>query len=330
VSLRGLALAILSLVLAVALLVALARHAAIDGPSVIHVLARTRPERVLVLGALAGLLAFLSAERWRMIEARMREKAPPSHLRAFALTAAGVGLGQLLPLQISTSISRTLGARLLRPAASSRPVIVTLYEQSFDVGVALLLAAASGVYFISERRIPWLLAAGPCLLVGYLLAGRAAQVLGMVCAAAGRRGRLGAWMAGVADSELFCDALARRLMLVSVLRFCVTALMAGVTSWAAGLDVGLPQLAMSLPLVVLATAVPLTPSGLGVNEWTFASMLSLLGVAPAVAAQWALVNRILVLTVSTALGLLAIPLLAADSRRGAPASASFKASADRN
>jgi uncharacterized membrane protein YbhN (UPF0104 family) len=102
-------------------------------------------------------------------------------------------------------------------------------------------------------------------------------------------------------------------MLISVLRFAVTAAMAGVTSWASGLPIGLPSLTIALPLVVLATAIPLTPAGLGVNEWTFVGVLSLLGAAAAVATQWALVNRILVFAVSVAIGVAGIPLLAAES-----------------
>jgi hypothetical protein len=321
VSGRALALGVLSLAAAIALLVALASHGAISSAAVLRALAAARPERVAVLGLLAAFLAFLSAERWRMIE-RRTAGAAPSHLRAFALTAVGVGLGQLLPVQLATAISRAIGARLLKPAASPRPVVVTFYEQAFDVGVALLLAGASAAYLLAARHVAWLVFAIPALVVGYAAAGFAATLLGWLFRAMAGRSRAGAWMGGLAEAELFCPQLARRLVLVSMVRFAVTALMAGVTSWATGLAIGLPELTIALPLVVLATAAPLTPAGLGVNEWTFAGALALQGTPLALAAQWALVNRVLVFAVSAAIGTLALPLLAVDAaRHAAPATA---------
>jgi uncharacterized membrane protein YbhN (UPF0104 family) len=311
---RAIVIAAASLAFAVALLVLLARHAGIDLAALLRVLGRAKPVPLALLGLLAALLAALSAERWRMIE-RHTEHAPPPPARAFGLTAVGVGLGQFLPVQVSTALSRMIGARILKPGLSRRPIVVTLYEQAFDVGLALSLAPASLVSLALHGAVPWLLVAAPMVILAYVFAGAAAGSIGWLCAWAVRRGRGGAWLQGLTGADLFSARLARRLMLLSAARFAVTATMAGLTSWAAGLEVSLQQLVAVLPLVVLATAAPLTPAGLGVNEWTFAGGLALLGVSPTLAAQWALVNRLFVFAVSVVLGAAALVFLLATEVR---------------
>jgi uncharacterized membrane protein YbhN (UPF0104 family) len=317
-NLRSAMAAVLSLALAGVLLTVLALRGGVDLAGVAATVSHVRLAGFAVLAGLAAVLVFLSAERWRMIERQAGDHPPPSRLRAFGLTAVGVGFGQILPVQVSTVIGRALGTRLLRPPASRRPIVVTLYEQSFDVAVALLLAVASLIYLV-ERQIPWLATAGVLLVVGYFAAGWTAVGLDRLCKAGAARGRFGVWLAELSDAQLFARALARRLMLLSVLRFGVTVLMAGLTSWSAGLDVSLGSLAVAVPLVIVATAAPLTPAGLGVNEWTYASTLVLLGAPLALATQWALVNRVLVAAASVAIAVIAVPLLALDSLKSARA-----------
>jgi len=310
---RTLVLGAASLAAAALLLAGLVRFGSVDGAALATTLAHARPEGVLAIGLLAGLLAYLSAERWRMIERQAGAHAPPSRLRAFGLTAIGVALGQALPVQLATVVSRAIGSRALHPPASPRPVIVTLYEQGFDVAVALVLACDTGAYFALGRRVSWWLLAAPSLVVGLAAAGVVAHLLRRFCQAEAPRGRLRAWLAGLSEANLFAPRLARRLMLIAVVRFCLTALMAGLTSWTTGLAAPLDHLFIALPLVVVATAAPLTPAGLGINEWTYAAVLTWLGASIALATQWALVNRVLVFACSLVIGLSAVPALALDA-----------------
>ena len=53
---------------------------------------------------------------------------------------------------------------------------------------------------------------------------------------------------------------------------------------------------------LLATALAVTPGGLGVNEWTFAAALTGFGVDLETATQCALVNRVLVMAAALLLG----------------------------
>ncbi|HXV24567.1 MAG TPA: hypothetical protein VED46_09945, partial [Alphaproteobacteria bacterium] len=59
---------------------------------------------------------------------------------------------------------------------------------------------------------------------------------------------------------------------------------------------------ISMPLVILASVIALTPGALGFNELTFTGLLVILGTSFDAAAEWALVNRILTLVASLLIG----------------------------
>ena len=97
---------------------------------------------------------------------------------------------------------------------------------------------------------------------------------------------------GIVGSGLLGRDLVRQLFALSLLRFLILSLMAGATTAAFGLNVPLWQVSAALPLAMLAAALPATPGGLGVIEWTFASALVAFGTRFDVAAQWAVLNRL--------------------------------------
>jgi uncharacterized membrane protein YbhN (UPF0104 family) len=94
-------------------------------------------------------------------------------------------------------------------------------------------------------------------------------------------------------SGILSVSLARRLVILSAARFAVVVLMAGQTAEAIGVRIPLWCMAATIPFVVLACVVAITPGGLGVNELTYATVLKVYGTPFAVGAQWALSNRAL-------------------------------------
>ena len=110
-------------------------------------------------------------------------------------------------------------------------------------------------------------------------------------------------------------------MMLSAARFVVQILMVGQVAEAVGAHISIWQLAAATPLVTLAYALALTPGGLGVTELGYAFALHLFGTPVAVAAQWALENRILVVAsclviAGCGLGLLGIERVAGHGMRG--------------
>jgi uncharacterized membrane protein YbhN (UPF0104 family) len=94
-------------------------------------------------------------------------------------------------------------------------------------------------------------------------------------------------------SGLLDADLARRLVMLSTLRFGVVVLMSIQTAEAIGLHIPVWQMAAAIPFVVLASVIALTPGGLGVSELTSVSALKVFGTPLAVGAQWAVANRVL-------------------------------------
>ena len=292
-----------SVLLAAALIAALAGASTIDPSALAHTLIAVRADAFAVLVLLIVINVALAARKWRLVDLHLGG-APRPEWFYLAFTGVGQAAGQMLPVQIALVLSRTLGSWLTGRPDAVRGAKATLIEQAFDfVAVALLAAASAGAIATGN---PWLWAAMIAVTVPLAL-WIVAPALRAVVALARRlqqrpRTRLPAWIAPIAGWSGRDIQLARRLLALSLVRFTALCLMAAATTWAVGLDVPAWHLAVALPVVVLATAVPITPGGIGVNEWTFTAVLVTLGTPAGTAIQWALLNRLLVCAGSLLIG----------------------------
>jgi uncharacterized membrane protein YbhN (UPF0104 family) len=323
---RSLVTTIVSGVLALALLIALVVAARIDVGRLVQLLAGVRPLPVLALILLTGLYALLAAEKWRLVEVRLTRGAELPRRLCFAFTAIGMAVGQILPAQIAVAATRSAGSHLVTGTGAVRSALATLFEQMVELVVVALCGLAS-LYCLWRGDLGWWTGgAAGAVVAGLLLIGPAS----MVATAVTRRlaeprvrpsGRLARLGQALADSGLFDRALALRLYGLSVLRLVVLWGMAVATTQAVGLDISLLQLAAALPLVVLASALTLTPANIGVNEWTFTAAFTAFGADFDVAAQWALVNRVLVAVAMLVIGGIGAVLTQVGSKPAASAPA---------
>jgi uncharacterized membrane protein YbhN (UPF0104 family) len=250
------------------------------------------------------LLNLLSTEKWRSIDDTLRRStdSAPSRTASFALTSAGVALGIFLPVQFAVATTRTLGT-YVHGGALRRGTAGTLFEQSFDVATACLLAVASGLtWFYKGRGLMWTVSAVIMLCLALLGVGPSVRLIRWLAAKCligteTPQGRIGTVLHNLSDflhSELLNTNLVRRLLALSMVRFAVIVLMSVQTAKAIGVSIPIWSLAAAIPFVMLMSVVALTPGGLGMSEFTFASALSLFGIAFTVGASWTLTNRILV------------------------------------
>jgi uncharacterized membrane protein YbhN (UPF0104 family) len=114
-------------------------------------------------------------------------------------------------------------------------------------------------------------------------------------------------------SSLIDAGLARRLVILSALRFGVVVLMSVQTAEAINVHIPVWQMAAAIPFVVMASVIALTPGGLGVNELTSVTALKIFGTPLAVGAQWAVANRVLIAASYVLVAACAALLLAAQS-----------------
>ena len=290
-----------SIVLGVALVVLLIKVGKVNLRLTLLQLESVHRIAFVKLVLLNGLMVYLSTTKWRSIDAALRlsSDSVPSGITSFAITSAGMALGLVLPVQIGMAAARTFGVYMHgRPL--KRGTGGTLFEQTFDLLIVGFLAVASGITWLyAGGAMTWigcaaamttlaLLAVGP--LVGLIRRAGGAFSRGTVAP----QSRILRIVWELQHSTLLDAALARRLVLLSTIRFTVVVLMAAQTADAIHAQIPVWHMAAAMPFVVIATVIAVTPGGIGVNEFTSATALKLFGTPLAVAAQWSLANRFLV------------------------------------
>jgi uncharacterized membrane protein YbhN (UPF0104 family) len=293
----------------IAVLLGLSR---VELASVAHLALGLQPVAFGFLVILIGINTYLAGEKWRLVERRLGGRLPGAMPRSlyFALTAMGVGLGVTMPVQVSAAISRSLGSHFYGGRALVRGTAATLFEQSFDLFAACSLAAGSAaLLLVGGGALTWTALACVMGTAGAVATASGAAWAGHLIKRMSSSPRLAdggcakRLLRAVSAGGLLSHGLAHRLFALSLLRFFVLTLMAGATTWAVGLDVPLWQLSAAMPFVLLAAAVPLTPGGLGMVEWAFASALVAYGTRFEIAAQWAVLNRLIVTIAAIAIGI---------------------------
>jgi uncharacterized membrane protein YbhN (UPF0104 family) len=299
--LRSLLVGAASAAIGVALIIVLVRAGHIDVRATLGQLRYVNRMLLAKLVLLTGFHILLSDLRWRTIDSVLRSPSDssPSMLASFTVTSLGVVLGQILPVQVSMTTARTLGTHFYGRAAK-RGALGTLFEQSFDVLIACLLLVASGATrYCRGGAMMWSVSAAIMSLAGLMAAG---PVVGMVqrlaassaATEAVAKSRILRSLFELRHSGLLDASLARRLVMLSIIRFAVLILMVGQTAKAVEAQIPLWHLAASMPFVIASCVLAITPGGLGVGELSYAAALGLFGTPLAVSAPWSLANRVLV------------------------------------
>ncbi len=203
----------------------------------------------LVLAALLGpVQVVLAAERWRLASERLG--APLQRWEAWREYALSTFVNQVLPSGVAGDAARVTRQRHL---GWRRALGAALVDRG--AGQALLaLVTLVGLACWAERPSGSLLAA--LLLVGVFA--------GLLFLPAVRRALRGAWFANLALSGI--------LLASFLLGFALCGL-------ALGRPVGL-ELAVAMPLMLLAMAIPLSVGGWGLREATAAVLLPSFGWSP--------------------------------------------------
>jgi uncharacterized membrane protein YbhN (UPF0104 family) len=300
-TLRRLSLGIASAALTILLIVLLVKVGKIDLRVTFQQLRSVTLVSLAQLVLLTGLHVYLSSQKWRCVDAALRRPSDtvPSRTMSFALTSIGVALGQVLPVQLSMSVARTVGT-YFQGGALRRGTGGTLFEQSFDVLIVVFLAAASGITRLYRGGgTMWTTWATGMIAFALLAVGPAvrlirAHAMSLTSRAGGPGNRVLRSIANFHQSGLLNEGLARKLMALSATRFVVQALMAAQAAKMIGVQIPLWHLAAAMPFVIIACVIVVTPASLGVNELSYATALHMFGTPLAIGAQWALANRFLV------------------------------------
>src|SRR5258708_2434344 len=122
-----------SIILAALLIVVLFVGPDLDLAATGRLLLGLRPQGPVEIVLLMGLGNFLAGEKWRLVVLSLGTTGLPPLPRPiyFALSAIGVALSQILPVQLTTALSRSIGARAYGGHAISRGVRAASIEPPF-------------------------------------------------------------------------------------------------------------------------------------------------------------------------------------------------------
>jgi uncharacterized membrane protein YbhN (UPF0104 family) len=234
----------------------------------------------------------LAAEKWHAVANASGLTSTRSS--SFYLTAAGVGIGQVLPPQMALAAVRGIGARLNRGSALMG-LGTSIVEQAFDVVLfGILLVASAATYCVGGGGGVWLAFAVVGLGAGWLGITYAARVWTRTGNPRRmRRSRILRRLDAVLDLLATRSGVAQYLFLISGARYGVLVLLLMAIGLALHIPISPWQIAASLPFPMLVAGLIPTPGGLGANEWTMAAALAAFGVPLEAALPWVIGSRIL-------------------------------------
>ena len=297
----------------VALLTLVIARSGLGLPEILSHLAAMDRLACFRLTGLAAVNTFLSSLKWRLTDRAMRHPSDgsPSQFESFALSSIGTALGQILPVQFSMPAARALGTRMYgRPF--QRGALGTFFEQSFDlVFSCFLMLGSAAAYLLNGTWRMWLTIEVPGAVLAIVSAGAMLHLVRRLAATvSSKTNSPSTWqrfVSKLSDCALLEADLGCKLMFLSAIRFTVLVLMAKETAVAIHADIPLWHLAAAMPFAVLATASGITPGGLGLTEFAYATILSGLGTPLTLTTQWALANRLLIAGGSIAVAVLLLP-----------------------
>ena len=318
--------AVVALLVALGLLILLARSADLDVGRLATSLANVHAFAVVPLVAGMAFMTWCSARTWRLIVEQTTASAatrPPPYTY-FVYTAFGMLMGQFLPPHVSIATSRSLGLMLQRRGTIVQGTSATVFEQLFDMLLACFCAIGTLLTIVLHlAATAWLLTTTGCVISGIVLTPLLAGLsLAMLKSAerrthlASRAGRsLSTLTALLERLKVLHSPFIRRLFVLSVLRYLGLIVSAYAVVLAGDLSIAGWQIAAVMPFVVLAVLLSFAPGGLGVNEWTYASALVVFGVPFATGVEFALLNRILNFVGAAAVAVIGGVMLLAHSQR---------------
>ena len=224
-----------SITIGVLLIAFLIRVGKIDLRLTLYQLHHASHSAFVKLVLLNGFLVYISSEKWRSVDAALRNESDsvPSRTTSFAITSAGMALGLVIPVQLGMTTARTLGT-FVYGRALKRGTAGTLLEQCFDILVVAFLAVSSGLtWFFKGDWLMWTVSAIAMTALALIVAEPSIKLARRLASSVANAPIRKTWMGNIKrslsnlqDSGALSVALARRLVLLSTARFAIIALMA--------------------------------------------------------------------------------------------------------
>ena len=247
--------------------------------------------------ALTFVYLVLGTLKWRVAARNLSEPTrDPGSLRLLELTTLGEFFGQIIPTQVSMLLVRWfLMDRDNR--ASGYAVRATFFEQVFDLLLLICGSLATIAYFILDISAVRLLVVFFCFLaIGFILLRPIFRLATNVFGILAELRTFSRFSRTVYDGLKKISSAPRGVMLLlcnySLARLAVAVARAVLVIWFFVPSVSGWLIFFASPAIGLLVALPISPAGLGVAEWSWSAVLIMGGAAAPAAAIAALSLRL--------------------------------------
>lgn len=264
----------------------------VDLEAVLKVLGQADPLLVLLWYSMVPVTSFLAAWRWRILAPEI------SYLTALKYTWIGVFFGHVLPGSISGDIAKGVSLALKDSGARSGLAASIVAEKVIGLAALLLFfdLACLVVYLLYGDSTPQIRRLALLALVLSLAGGLGGAVAALAAArggrlARGREGVIGRLADGIATAAALYrnkPSLLARAFLLSMVIHVINIAATYLSFLALRVDADLLFAAVVYPIVSIMLLIPISISGIGVRDATFAVLFGLFGLSAAsgVALSW--------------------------------------------
>ena len=232
----------------------------------------------LIVGFLTAGNQVVGALKWRTARGWLAPRSKkPSMVDMVESTSVGSFFGQLVPPQISTAIARWV---IAEPDERRDGAVLgsTLFEQLFDLPV-LLAAGLAGMTAIALGLGAGMSLAVLCAtliasvgLLRHVLGGLRIAITAITGTLALQRTQ-DSFRDGFLRAEAAPASVTFKLSLLSVIRLLIVGSRAVIVTMIFAPAAAPMVIVAGYPIIGLVTALPITPAGLGVVEWTWSGIL---------------------------------------------------------
>ena len=273
------------------------------------VLRATSPVYYAVLLVAVGGTYLLIVAKWQVVSRCLRLESTSCSRMLFVVSGAKAS-EIFMPAQLANWLVRSGSMKVFKGRSFRKESFATFYDVAFTLYAFFLLALISLALRGLSEATTWRVPCVVCiLLLGAALPLTMTHVLGSFFRRISSRAGQGdkpavGWLAALADvaledrntDQLLSTTTSRSLFSLSLLQACLISFQFCLVAKAGHFPLPLFDLFLSVPLIHFISTIGITPGGLGIVEWGWSGILILNGVEPAVACEFAIVSRLLIVS----------------------------------
>jgi len=246
-------------------------------------------------------IMYCSQERWYLLQAHYHPSSAFDRKSTLMYTSIGASLAQLIPPHISTSLARSVGSWIEKKSKPTHSVAFTILEQSLDLLISVIVLLSCLLFLLGYCNfIFWVI--GSCVSLAIISA--------PLSIASRKEFQIGEtisniqWINRILPKRILKmlfkisippHDILMKLYFYSTVRFIMVVIRSLIIAYMSLNAYHWWEVGATIPIMQLSSILPITPGSLGITEWAWSSVISVLGIPIKAAAEFAILHRIITL-----------------------------------